>query len=113
FETRGLLTFAVFLPAASYPGDPDDLRFDREFTGRLQALPGITGVASSSIVPLTGGGNTVRFVVEGQPMDPGHEDESKIRDVTSGYFSMMKIPLIAGRFFNDTDDSATAPKRVI
>jgi predicted permease len=25
----------------------------------------------------------------------------------------MKIPLIAGRFFNDTDDSATAPKRVI
>jgi hypothetical protein len=36
-----------------------------------------------------------------------------IRDISAGYFSMMGIPLVAGRFFNDTDDTASGPKRVI
>jgi hypothetical protein len=51
------------------------------------------------VVPLTGGGNTIRFAIEGHPTAKGQENECDIRDVSAGYFSMMGIPLVAGRFF--------------
>jgi len=113
FDTRRLLTFSVFLPPSSYPENPDAIRFDRDFMERVRALPGVAGIASTSVVPLTGGGNTIRFLVEGQPTSIGQEGECFIRDVSSGYFSTLGIPLVAGRLFNDTDDTASGPKRVL
>jgi predicted permease len=113
FDTRSLLAFSVFLPPGSYPKDPDVIRFDRDFTDRVRTLPGVAGIVSTSVVPLTGGGNTIRFVIEGQPVATGQENESNIRTISAGYFSLMGIPLVAGRFFNDTDDTASGPRRVI
>jgi len=113
FDTRRLLTFSVFLPPVRYPKDPDIIRFDRDFMDRMRVLPGFVGVASTSVVPLTGGGNTIRFAIEGHPTATGEENECDIRDVSAGYFSMMGIPLVAGRFFNDADDTPAGPMRVI
>ena len=113
FDAKNLLAFAVNLPPTSYPKDPDAIRFDKEFTERLRALPGIAGAASNSVVPLTGNGASIRFVIEGQPVAKGHENECNIRDVSNNYFSVMKIPLRAGRLFDDFTDSSTAPQHVI
>jgi predicted permease len=112
FDTRRLLAFSVFLPPDAYK-DAEAPRFDQEFRERLRALPGVIGVAYTSVIPLTGGGNTIRFVIEGHPMPAGQDLECSIRDISAGYFSMMGIPLVAGRFFNDTDDTASGPKRII
>jgi len=113
FDAKNLLTFAVNLPPTSYPKDPDAIRFDKEFSERLRALPGIAGAASNSVVPLTGNGASIRFVIEGQPVAMGHENECNIRDVSNNYFPVMKIPLRAGRLFDDSTDSSTAPQHVI
>lgn len=113
FDDHNVLTFAVNLPDNSYPKDADAIRFEKNFTDRLRGAPGIVAVGDTSTIPLTGGGGTVRFVIEGQPVVTGHEDESDIRDVSTGYFSALKIPLIAGRFFDDAADSPTSPKHAI
>ena len=113
FDPANLYVFSVNLPPNSYPKDPDALRFDREFTSRLRALPGIIGISSNSVVPLRDNGNSIRFVIEGQPVAEGREKECYIRDISNNYFSMMKIPLRAGRFFNDSADSETSPQRMI
>jgi putative ABC transport system permease protein len=113
FDTENLLVFFVNLPVTSYPKDPDAIRFDKEFTDRLQSLPGVEGVTSNSVVPLTGGGASIRFLIEGRPVATGHENECNIRDVAANYFPMMKIPLRAGRLFNDSADTEQAPKHVI
>ena len=113
FDTHNLLTFGVSLPDSSYRKDADSIHFDNAFSSRLRSEPGIVGVCNTSIIPLSGGGNSVRFVIEGEPIQPGHENESDIRDVSSDYFSTLKIPLIEGRYFNDEADSATAPKHAI
>ncbi|HXW56151.1 MAG TPA: ABC transporter permease [Candidatus Cybelea sp.] len=113
FDTRNLLTFGVGLPENSYPKDPDAIRFELQFRRRLGSVPGIVGIGDTSVVPLTNAGNTVRFVIEGRPVRPGHEDECLIRDVSPGYFSTLKIPLIAGRFFEDAADSDRSPKHAI
>jgi putative ABC transport system permease protein len=113
FNPRNVLTFGVFLPPASYPDDPDALRFDRGFSDRVHSLPGVAGIASNSVVPLTGGGNSIRFVIEGQPAKTGQDDECNIRNISNGYFSTMGIPLIAGRSFDDAADSASMPQHLI
>src|SRR5437660_3854978 len=113
FDTQRLLVFVVNLPSTSYPKDPDAIRFDKEFTDRLRNLPGVEGVTSNSVAPLTGGGASIRFLIEGRPVAMGHENECNIRDVGSNYFSVMKIPLLAGRLFNDSADNETATQHVI
>ena len=113
FDTQNLLVFGVNLPATSYPKDPDAVRFDKEFTEQLRKIPGVVGVTSNSVVPLTGGGASIRFLIEGQPVATGHENECNIRDISNNYFSVMRIPLRDGRPFDDSADSDTAPKHVI
>jgi len=113
FDTRDLVTFGVFLPPTTYPKDPDALRFDRQFTERVRGLPGVSAIASNSVVPLSGGGNSIRFLIEGRPKASGQEDECFIRDVSAGYFTLMKIPLLAGRLFDDSSDSPTASPHIL
>ncbi|HKD07828.1 MAG TPA: ABC transporter permease [Bryobacteraceae bacterium] len=113
FDTRNLLTFSVNLRSPAYEKPEKAARLDRDFTARLARLPGVAAVAENSVIPLTGGGNTIRFVVEGHPSVPGSEDETNIREVSSNYFSTLKIPLFAGRVFNDVDDSPSASQHVI
>jgi len=113
FDPNNLATFFVNLPTASYPNDPDAIHFDERFTERAAAVPGILGVASTSIIPLTGGGNTIRFVLEGESVAAGQESECDIRDISSNYFSVMRIPLTTGRFFNKLDDGADSPRHLI
>ena len=67
----------------------------------------------NSIVPLSGGGGTIRFLIEGRPKAAGQENECSIRDTSNSYFSVMRIPLASGRMFNDSADSSTAPNHVI
>ena len=113
FDASNLLVFAVNLPETSYPKDPDFVRFDKEFTNGLRSLPGVLGITSNSVVPLSGGGNSIRFLIEGQPVAKGHENECNIRDVSTNYFSVMRIPLRGGRLFDESADLDTAPKHVI
>ncbi|MGC2468118.1 MAG: ABC transporter permease [Candidatus Acidiferrum sp.] len=114
FEPRNLLTFSVNLPSAAYPKDPDATRFDREFSDRVRALPGRLEIAHAMIVPLSGSGGTIRFLIEGRPMTVGQEYECNINDITPNYFPVLRIPLVAGRFFNTSDDSEnTAPHAIV
>ncbi len=120
FDSHKVLTFDVNLPDNSYPNDKDDPdknssadKFGREFRERLRNSPGIVNVASTSIVPASGNGSSIRFLVEGRPKPLGHEDECNISEVSGEYFSTMKIPLVEGRFFTPDDMKANAPDVVI
>jgi putative ABC transport system permease protein len=113
FNTERLLSFSVFLPPGKYPKPADIARFDHDFRDRVRPIPGVIGIASTSVVPLTGGGNTVRFAVEGRPTPVGQDGEANIRSISADYFRLMGIPLVAGRFFNDVDETASGPPRVL
>ena len=120
FEARNVLTFSVNLPDSSYPSekdypydDPSAYRFEKQFTEKLRSLPGVEGAASVSGIPLSGNGGTIRFVVEGRTTATGQEDECDIRGAGDGYFSAMKIPLVAGRYFDNAADTPEAPQAVI
>jgi predicted permease len=113
FDSDNLMTFAIYLPTASYPDDPSAVRFVNAMTNRIRALPGVQAADEVRALPLAGSNGSIRFVVEGRPVAAGQEDECDINGDTPGYFSTTKIPLVSGRFFNNSDDVAGKPDNVI
>ncbi len=114
FEPRHLLTFDVSLPASSYPTATDwpyanakGLRFVQEFLDRLRSVPGVQGASAVRGLPVTESLSRNRFVIEGHPSADGQDEDCLTRRVDAGYFAVMKIPFISGRFFSPTDNQDT------
>jgi len=71
---------------------------------KLKALPGIQEAAISGATPI-GGGFEDRFSIEGQPeRSEDAAPKTGHQPVTQGYFEALRIPLLAGRSFNEQDD---------
>jgi len=108
FNTENLLTLALSLPDKAYTDGTRQLGFQHQVLRRINSLPGVKEAAAVTLVPLSGGGNTSLFDMLGHPKSGGGaEYEANTRSITTNYFSVMGIPLRAGRFLNaaDTDKS--------
>ncbi len=107
FKTENLYMTTIILPPAKYAEDSKVAAFHQQLLERLESLPGAQGVATIGTLPLVGG-NTTRFIVEGEPVPPpGQQTEANIRDVSAGYFLTMGIPLINGRPFSERDNAGS------
>ena len=104
FRTDNLLTLGVGLPPKKYPKDEDVAAYYRRLIEKVAVLPGVTGVAATDTLPLTGGRNTSRMVREGHRTANGEEEtEANSRSVTADYFKVMGVPLRAGRLLDARD----------
>jgi putative ABC transport system permease protein len=75
-----------------------------EFEQRLRALPGVTAVATTTTLPLSGLGAMIDFAVDGAPPPPPDvNQEIAVASVTPEYFRAIGIPLRRGRLFTDRD----------
>ena len=112
FNPENLLTMTVVLPAGKYNDDNRPVTFHEQLKDRVRSLPGVIGVGTVDNLPLQGG-NTTRFIVEGDPVPPpGQETEANMRTVDESYFKTLGVPIVAGRMF-DERDKADAPGVVI
>jgi len=112
FNPNNVLTMTVALPSSKYSEPTALLSFHQQLKERIQSLPGVSGTGTVNILPLQGG-NTTRFLVEGDPIPaPGQEIEANFRVVDETYFQTLGVPLMAGRVF-DERDKADAPGVVI
>jgi putative ABC transport system permease protein len=108
FDTKNLLTFNLSLSPNKYSEASRGIAFHEQLLARINSLPGVKGVASTDLLPLSGGGNTGSFLVEGRPAPaPGDKNEGHLRTISPDYFSVMRIPLVEGRFFNERDNMNT------
>jgi predicted permease len=76
-----------------------------EVTRRVAQLPGVEGVAIANSVPFRDRGTTrLQFLAEGyQPADGEEPPTGRSRSVSPDYFSILGVPLLAGRAFTDAD----------
>jgi putative ABC transport system permease protein len=103
--------------AVPAPG-PDGRRlralFYRDFVARLRTTPGVEAAAGVSVLPL--GRETVQgaeYFIEGRPEGlPGERPRTETKSISSGFFDTLRIPLRAGRDFND-GDTLDRPRVVI
>jgi putative ABC transport system permease protein len=113
FQPHGLLTFQLAPPPAKYPVTTGAPRFYRSLLDSLASIPGVSGAAASSGVPLDPGGRVTHpmFATSGSILPPTTLVPIDWRIVSPGYFSVMNVPLLRGRDFTDADNAT--PARVI
>jgi predicted permease len=113
FDPEGVISLQVSLPPTKYPM-PKRVTFFRDLREALQAIPGVVRVGLSSGIPFGAGNYTTSPVsVPGRSiLPPGASVPIDWRAVSPGYFETMKIPLLRGRDFTDSDTS-DAPEVMI
>jgi putative ABC transport system permease protein len=103
FDPHNVLTMTVALPPAKYNEPNRRISFHDQLKERITSLSGVAGASVVNILPLTGG-NTTRFIVDGDPVPPpGQEIEANFRVTGSEYFQTLGIPLLSGRFLDERD----------
>ncbi|HEX6716130.1 MAG TPA: FtsX-like permease family protein, partial [Pyrinomonadaceae bacterium] len=81
---------------------------------QIRAVPGVVSVGATTKVPLTGGGSTQPFSVEGRPTAAiAEQPMAQTRYITPDYFQTIGIPLRQGRFFDDHDRDNSVPVVII
>jgi putative ABC transport system permease protein len=114
FQPHGLLTLRVPLGGGRNNAIERRVAFVRRVTDGVAVLPGVRGVGAVSELPLAGLGLGSMFWIDGRPLPPAEQRPvAMTRGVTTGYFSAIGIPLIAGRFFNDADTAASQPVAIV
>jgi len=113
FDAEQAMAFRITLQGDEY-ARAQQIR-DRvvEFEDRLRTLPGVTSVAATTALPLSGLGSLVDFRVVGAPPPPPNINrEIGIASITPQYFMTIGAPLRRGRGLTDYD-RAGAPEVAI
>lgn len=114
FNPEGMLTMHLSLPMTKYSEAPQRANFYKQVINDVRALPGVQSVGAVSVLPLSGGGSSGSFRIEGRDVPPGQSSPHGARwAATPDYFKTMGIPLIRGRYFEDRDTSEALPVAII
>ena len=114
FEPDHLLTLRVELPNPKYEEDHPRINFYNQILRRIQNVPGVESVGLINFPPLSGWWNVLPVTFEGRPPVPaGQEPEIDYRVISPSYFSVMKVPLIKGRYFTDADHESAVQVVII
>jgi putative ABC transport system permease protein len=103
FETRGVLTMKLSLPAVQYPDAGKRATFFEQVIARLKSTAGVESAAAISRLPLTSGNSSRGFSIEGRQTDGASGPGADYRVISSDYFRAMGISLLKGRAFTDRD----------
>lgn len=109
FHAEHLVKAEVSLPQFEYSTPQQWVAFSNDLLARVQAEPGMQDSALGVPFPLANGFINLAFTIEGNPpLRPGISRSADYASVSPGYFHVMEIPLLRGRYFNEEDSmSAT------
>ncbi|HEV2115455.1 MAG TPA: ABC transporter permease, partial [Terriglobales bacterium] len=106
-QPANVITMQVSLPDRSYTDAASINAFQQRMLEGIAGLPGVQGAGIASNIPASNVDNAqVAFTVEGRPAFRETDLLSARRQTASaGFFPALHIPLLAGRNFNDHDNS--------
>ena len=104
--TRQLLVARLQLSHDRYPDIAARQRFYDRLLPRLRALPGVTRAALTSNPPGLGSAEDPVEIEYARVNDPAHRPVVSYVTASPGYFSAIRLPLLLGRDFNETDGNA-------
>ena len=111
FRQDHILTASMALGIAGY-SDKEADAIEHKILDRVSAISGVKVAALSNWLPLSFNGRNADVYPENYVPQLHESHEVRRADVTVGYFSLMGIPITAGRDFT-RDDNRTAPAVVI
>jgi predicted permease len=107
FRTSNILMLGFTVPAAKYPKPPLRADFYSRAFAAIESVPGVEHAGIGVVTPLTGNNWTAPFERVDRPMTSGERPpDVGWQAATEGYFTALEIPLVAGRLFEDRDQSS-------
>ncbi len=109
FDPRQVVTLTVAPTPTEYTHAEQEVTFLRDALARIRSLPGVLGAGLVDTLPLAGGGSMQPIAIEGHPAAAmADQPEVAVRVVSPGYMPAMRIPVLRGRDFADSDGPGAA-----
>ncbi|MFZ3216951.1 MAG: ABC transporter permease [Candidatus Acidiferrales bacterium] len=114
FTAENVVKADISLPRFEYAMPEQWTLFSNELLARIQTEPGLRDAAMAVPLPLDEGNVNLGFTIAGNPpLPPGMSLTADYSSVSADYLSVMGIPLLRGRFFDEHDSAATPRVAVI
>ncbi len=114
FRVERVVRARISLPGRRYDTTGKMIAFYGQLLEQLNAMPGVAAAGLTQQAPLARGNPQNEFVVEGREPSAGEPvPVADIRNVTPGYFAAIGTPLLLGRAFEASDDSAAPPVAIV
>jgi predicted permease len=114
FDTRNLISGSISLPRTSYADAGRVKAFWDELQRRVEAVPGVAGVAYADGRPPDEVDNFNNFELEEAPTPPGRSPPvTPWIAVTPEYFRLLGLPRLEGRLFDERDGRGANVEAVV
>jgi len=114
FDPKNLLTYDISYRPKDYGTIANRAPFYDRAMARLRALPDLEHVALINTLPLEQGWDLL-FTIEGGsgPKQTGTAHDADYRVVSPEFFQTMRIPILRGRGFSESDNAGAEPVVII
>ena len=103
FRTEDILTVRTALPIPKYEKTNVREHFYSKVLTEVRRLPGVTGAAYISALPMVWRGGIWPVEVDGRSQNRAEGTSASLRYVSSGFFRTMAIPVESGRDISESD----------
>jgi putative ABC transport system permease protein len=99
-----IVKMGVWANTAKYSSPSKVAEFQKEIVERVRQIPGVEAAAFSNSVPPVFWWGTSSYLIEGQQLPPGEINPAAFKiSVSPEFFSLLGMPLLQGRSFNERD----------
>lgn len=117
FREANTYAIQVSLPSTQRYGSNDAVvQFYKRAASELRAIPGVTASAEGTVAGLGSVMNTnfsTAYPIGSSKSGPATDQWTEFNSVTPAFFQTLRIPLLAGRAFADSDTSSSQPVAIV
>jgi len=111
FDPHNVLTATVSLPVSRYADPSAKARVMHQALEQLRSMPSVESAGIVDSLPMDGA-DSARLSIK-TDSSVAMLDETWFLSVSPDYFSTLKVPMLAGRPFQDTDVREAAPLAIV
>lgn len=112
FDSDHLLLAEINPPQKLYPAGKD-IQLHQQLLRSIAATPGVEAVSPSWMAYIADDMSRTDFLVEGQTVDKDKDDSEDYNVVGESFFSMLHVPILAGRAFGQQDTLSSTKVGII
>lgn len=113
YDPQHVFAFQVSLPAANYKDEAARVSFSRQAAENLRAIPGVQSATGSYTVPEATGNYIINLQADAQSALGAERPYVDANSIMPGFFSSMKIQILQGRDFTETDSADSPPVAIV
>jgi len=113
YDPDNVLTATLRLPPSGYSDPLARARLIRETLERTRAMPGVESTGATDSLPMQGAESAALKIERSSPSTTPIEEEVYFVSVSPEYFSTLRVPMLAGRAFRDSDTRASSPVAIV